>query len=193
MLRREYMKYAIRKENQYYQILKDLNLGMTKENKAIYYDLNQIQRVINNMNPVNAQKYDIVAENPTLDQRLNVLMTGSLNSKWYRVMKIMCHDGSNIAEQEKDYKKQLSFYDREIADLLHDMENNHSVIEFFKISWQIRKNRINRRICKNDLMFIQSFEKSVNQSELESAALELKKAESPVYRYRLKDHEELPV
>lgn len=187
------MKYAIRKENQYYQILKDLNLGMTKENKAIYYDLNQIQRVINNMNPVNAQKYDIVAENPTLDQRLNVLKTGSLNSKWYRVMKIMCHDGSNIAEQEKDYKKQLSFYDREIADLLHDMENNHSVIEFFKISWQIRKNRINRRICKNDLMFIQSFEKSVNQSELESAALELKKAESPVYCYRLKDHEELPV
>lgn len=187
------MKYAIRKENQYYQILKDLNLGMTKENKAIYYDLNQIQRVINNMNPVNAQKYDIVAENPTLDQRLNVLKTGSLNSKWYRVMKIMCHDGSNIAELEKDYKKQLSFYDREIADLLHAMENNHSVIEFFKISWQIRKNRINRRICKNDLMFIQSFEKSVNQSELESAALELKKAESPVYRYRLKDHEELPV
>lgn len=108
------MKYAIRKENQYYQILKDLNLGMTKENKAIYYDLNQIQRVINNMNPVNAQKYDIVAENPTLDQRLNVLKTGSLNSKWYRVMKIMCHDGSNIAEQEKDYKKQLSFYDEKL-------------------------------------------------------------------------------
>ena len=77
------MKYAIRKEDKYYQILKDLNLGMTKENKAIYYDLNQIQRVINNMNPINAQKYDIVAENPTLDQRLNILKTGNLNSKWY--------------------------------------------------------------------------------------------------------------
>ena len=45
MLRRKYMKYAIRKEDKYYQILKGLNLGMTKENKAIYYDLNQIQRV----------------------------------------------------------------------------------------------------------------------------------------------------
>lgn len=185
-----HMRYAIRKENQYYQILENNHLGMTKANQKVFYEIGQIQEVINHLKPSIAEKYIFIAEDPDLDQRINVLNYGKLNSKWYRIMKILCHDGNNIEEQEQDYKRKISFYDREMEDLLHDMANNHSVIQFFRISWRIRKNRINRRISKNDLVFIQSFEKSINSKELESAAIKLKNAEHPIYRYRLQDHEQ---
>mgnify|MGYP000753748127 CR=1 FL=1 len=83
------------------------------------------------------------------------------------------------------------FYDREMEDLLHDMENNHSVIQFFRISWRIRKNRINRRISKKRSCFLfNHLKKSINSKELESAAIKLKNAEHPIYRYRLQDHEQ---
>lgn len=183
------MRYAIRKGNQYYQILDNYHLGMTKGNEKIFYEMNEIQNVVNHIRPIIAERYAFIAEDPDMDQRINVLSSRELNSKWYRIMKILCHDGSNIEQQEQDYKQKVSFYDREIEDLLHDMENSHSIMQFFKTAWKIKKNRTNRRVCKNDLMFIRSFKKSVNLPELEYAALKLKNAEHPIYRYRLQDHE----